>query len=676
MLLAAAKKEVDKIVLESVRIVSGLESAVPIFVEEPRRADLAKASGHSGSMPLLNHLINSEFQGRAAKEMSTILLKNLENESCPESPTGISPEDVDEQSNTEVESPTDLGHLRDFYPSNPRSESVAENLVGEAFDFMTESISAQDIYSAAFSVVGHVIEEVKGAVESALAIGAVSLNRVYAASERLFSVTKSTMVKLSPKSISSGSKKNATMADAGNLIGQVIVSMQHELPDLKNAGDLEQGLLVHRILGALLKAVQMAKGPQSPRLPTSHSSRSGDSQRDGDNNRPCGASVRPEVTAEGIPRPLTCPSGCLPPVSAKETITRVVDTIFEWEKCVPTTRRHEQVIPDTKIEQCSHGIACEIQKILKSHPGLQTAHVPVRKSLSDSVLLGFQPRVGKKNELPSGLVYSYIEEAVKRLVLSSLFPSASNQQSAQGQLETSKALSEELTGTIDEFTKVITEEVMMTLSTQLEENMASHDNVEDIKELVRENQKLSDEQGQAGSFSSPLRLLESKNDYASLVCMLVIQLLKKINSIHQNIDQGGLPDNVLDMSKDLTERILHELKTSFQIASEEHYPEDLKCHLIFQGVYKGLIQHFGSENALSFALESETPTFTSSLADKLTKEIVKTCNLTSKSASTVQPPVESQGNKDKTRKKMFFFRLKMPTFNWKVKYHAYHHLAL
>lgn len=49
------------------------------------------------------------------------------------------------------------------------------------------------------------------------------------------------------------------MADARNLIGQVIVSMQNELPDPKNTEDLEQGLLVHRILGALLKEVQMAK---------------------------------------------------------------------------------------------------------------------------------------------------------------------------------------------------------------------------------------------------------------------------------------------------------------------------------------------------------------------------------------------------------------------------------
>lgn len=100
-------------------------------------------------------------------------------------------------------------------------------------------------------------------------------------------------------------------------------------------------------------------------------------------------------------------------MSANETISRVVDTILEWEKCVPTARRHEQVIPDTKIEQCSHDIACEIQKILKSHPGLQTVYMPVGKSLSDSVLLRLRPRAGEKNKLPSGLVYDYIEEAVK-----------------------------------------------------------------------------------------------------------------------------------------------------------------------------------------------------------------------------------------------------------------------
>lgn len=65
MLLAAAKKEVDKIVLESVRIVSGLESDVPIFVEKPRL---------SGAIPLPNHLTNSELQQRAAKQVNEILL--------------------------------------------------------------------------------------------------------------------------------------------------------------------------------------------------------------------------------------------------------------------------------------------------------------------------------------------------------------------------------------------------------------------------------------------------------------------------------------------------------------------------------------------------------------------------------------------------------------------------
>ena len=128
------------------------------------------------------------------------------------------------------------------------------------------------------------------------------------------------------------------------------------------------------------------------------------------------------------------------------------------------------------------------------------------------------------------------------------------------------------------FTRVMTKEVMMTLSTELEGKAVS-DTVDDLKELVMEDllQKLFDKQvldtktrpstansndllpcvsdayKEGVTFSS-----SNKNDYASLVSMLVIRLLKKVDSLRQDIGthQEGLPDYMLDMSKELIQKIL------------------------------------------------------------------------------------------------------------------------
>ncbi|XP_062393445.1 uncharacterized protein LOC134080849 [Sardina pilchardus] len=235
---------------------------------------------------------------------------------------------------------------------------------------------------------------------------------------------------------------------------------------------------------------------------------------------------------------------------------------------------------------------------------------------------------------------------------------------------------------------------METLSTQSQDNIASSRNsTDDIKELVKDDQKLSDKQaqdtktpsftsssdnvlphifdehGERGTSLSHLSLLES-NNYASLVSMLVIQLLKKINSLHQNIDQNTLPDDVLDMSNDLIVEVLNQLNITFGIRSDGHHPQEVNIHQIFRVVYKELTQDFGSENILCSALKSQNPSLTSSLVEKLTKAIVKTCSPPSTPASACLPPSQTaigpqKKREEKTRNNMFPFRLKMPTFNWK-----------
>ena len=366
------------------------------------------------------------------------------------------------------------------------------------------------------------------------------------------------------------------------------------------------------------------------------------------------------------------------------------------------------MITVTQIGQYSFDIADRVHTTLKGYHGLQTISVPVGKSLSDSVLCKLTSRAEGKNNIPSGFVYSYVEEAVKRLLLSCLFPSASseNQELLQNTLETSKSSPDVFGSTMNVFTQVMTNEVMVALSTELKEKDAS-----DLKELVKEDQKLVDKQledtnnrssttesnnllpctfdehkdlmqnsqCEGVTISCHLRLIESnKNDYTSLVSMLVIRLLKKVNSLHQDIGthQDGLPDNVLDMSRDLIRKILSELDTAFGITGDKSYPQDVNFHQIYRNVYKELSREFGSEDVLRSALESHNLSFESSLVETLTKEITKTLSQTSIPASThlppIQAPVGQDQGKEKTKNKMFPVWLKMPTIKLKVEYHAYH----
>ena len=741
MLLAAAKKEVDEIFRESVRIVSGLDPVVPALPEgyssiseknvdltasctikdfdsgpttAPMMAEDAKASGLSQSIPLLNQFTDTEFQQRASKQVSEVLLKTLENES----PIEEFAED-DEESNAKAESQTDLCRVHAIFPSGPRSESLAVDLVGDIIESMKDKVSGQEVHSTSYDVVGCVIEGMKDLLEKTRALGTVvPMKRIYrTTSQRMFNAIQNMVGKLFCKSFHSDSKKKMTVASAINVTSQVIVSMQSELPDLKTAGNLEQVELIDKILSAMLNEVQVidieteTDRSQSPGLPLSHSSVSFHSEIDDQTKLP-GTSVLPEVFIERISPLLThtfvdMDAASLSPGCANETISSVLDTILEWEKRVPITGRLEKLITETQIGQYSCDIADRVHKTLKGYHGLQTISVPVGKSLSDSILCKLTSRAEGKNEIPSGFVYSYVEEAVKRLLLSCLFPSASseNQELLQNNLETSKSSPEVFGSTMNVFTQVMTNEVMVALSTELKENVSS-----DLKELVKEDQKLLDKQAQdtktrssttnsnnlpprtfdehtdlmqnsqceGVTSSCHLRLLESnKKDYASLVSMLVIRLLKKVNSLHQDIGthQDGLPDNVLDMSRDLIRKILSELDTAFGMTGDETYPKDVNFHQIYRNVYKELTRQFGSEDVLRFALESQDQSFESSLVETLTKEITKTCSQTSIPASThlppIQPTVGQDQGKEKTRNKMFPVWLKMPTIKSKVEYHAY-----
>ncbi|XP_062383076.1 uncharacterized protein LOC134070678 [Sardina pilchardus] len=172
-------------------------------------------------------------------------------------------------------------------------------------------------------------------------------------------------------------------------------------------------------------------------------------------------------------------------------------------------------------------------------------------------------------------------------------------------------------------------------------------------------------EGSAASANSD----DFKNDYASLVSMLVIRLLRKVSLRTSTTHQDGVPDKVLDISRQLIQKILCELDTRFGITGDESHPQQVNFHLMYRNVYKDLTREFGSEDVLCSALESQDPSFESSLVEKLTGEIVKTCSQTNLAASEPRiPPIKAvtglQQN-NKTKKKITPSWLKMPKFNWK-----------
>ncbi|XP_062381697.1 uncharacterized protein LOC134069684 [Sardina pilchardus] len=325
----------------------------------------------------------------------------------------------------------------------------------------------------------------------------------------------------------------------------------------------------------------------------------------------------------------------LSPPSACEAISKVVDTVLNGERLVPIPNQPEKLISESKMRVFSHDIADQVQKILKSSHGLQTISVPVGKSLSDSILCKLPARAERQNDAPPAFIYSYVEQAVKQLVSSWLFPSESSEDRERSQQNPETSTS---SCVLNMITEVMVKEVMVTLPTEFEGNVASA-NSDDFK-----------------------------NDYASLVSMLVIRLLKKVDSLRPSIGtrQDGVPDKVLDISRELIQKILCELHTRFGITSDESHPQQVNFHLMYRNVYKELTREFGSEDVLCSALESQDPSFESSLVEKLTGEIGRTCSQTHLAVSAALPPVQAvNGLQEKTKKKMTPSWLKMPTFNWK-----------
>ncbi|KAL2076495.1 hypothetical protein ACEWY4_027910 [Coilia grayii] len=435
---------------------------------DPIMAEEAEASAPSHAVSLLIELTGADFQKKATKQVSEILLKTLEIDSCPESPAS----DNDDKGNLRAEYQGDL-----FQPSsNSLSQSVTDNLVADVLESMEENVSGQEVHSTAHDVVWFVIKGIRDLLKTtrALGTGYVSMKRIYTASQNMFGAIHRQIEELFSTSVYLDCERTLAMASAINAIRQVIISMRNELPHPKSAERAKVVSLINVILNAMLNEVhkieseiERDKSP-SPRLHRSFSSESCGSERD----------VEHSFTR------------------SHETISDILDTVLEWQKHVPVNRRQEKLISDSKVTEYSVDIAAEVLNILRSYDTLKATAVPHVKSLLDSILCKLAPSAQRQTEIPSGLIYCYVEEAVKRLVLHCLFPSVSSENCGhlQHNVEASKSSSEEFKSTVNEFTKVMTNEVMVKL-TLLEESPAFY-NIDNNKEFIGEDQALFNKEQQ------------------------------------------------------------------------------------------------------------------------------------------------------------------------------------
>ncbi|KAL2087804.1 hypothetical protein ACEWY4_016632 [Coilia grayii] len=499
MLWTAAKKEVDEVLQNSLRIVQLDPTIIPFLnghsprhspiskqdlqskdigtikdsrsgsTTDPMMAEEAEASAPSHAVSLLTELTGADFQSKATKQVSEILLKTLEIDSCPESPAS----DNDDEGNPRAEYQGDLFQLS----SNSLSQSVTDNLVGEVLQSMEENVSGQEVNSTADDVVWLVIKGMRDLLKTTRALRTgyvVSMKRIYTASQNMFGAIHRQIEELFSTSVYLDCERTLAMASAMNAIRQVITSMRNELPHPKSAERAKVVSLIDVTLNAMLNEVhkieseiEREKSP-SPRLHRSFSSES------------CGSERHEEHSFTGT----------------RETISDLLDTVLEWQKHVPVNRRQENLISDSKRMEYSVDIAADVLNILRSYDALKATAVPHVKSLLDSILCKLAPSAQRKTEIPSGLIYCYVEEAVKRLVLHCLFPSVSSENCGhlQHNVEASKSSSEEFKSTVNEFTRVMTNEVMVKL-TQLKENPASY-NIDNSKEFLREDQALLNKEQQ------------------------------------------------------------------------------------------------------------------------------------------------------------------------------------
>ncbi|KAL2103051.1 hypothetical protein ACEWY4_002219 [Coilia grayii] len=395
------------------------------------------------SVSFVEKLSDPEFLAKASHEVSEALLKSIISQLQP----------VNSEVHGQATGDSDNSDVPTFFPSIIHSQSVAYDLVGEVIEDTVEHLVATGFFSLTESTASDIVGSVTKAMKDLLKVKLSSKNfeltdgdnakvsqatgaslivdRISLTAHKIFTNIKNKVTDCLHK-YQSFVHKGKREPSARKAISQILATIQNELPDTEGAENSEQIKLIDDLLSTMIDEIEDV-----------------DSQ--------------PDVSR--------------PPRMSTDT-----------GSLLSGRRRIRRFLSETSIKEYSSGLSHQICQILKNSYDPFVLFMPAGKSMSDTFLPVVPCKDEENYETPFDLVYSCVEESVRRLVLSCFFPftSSKNQeiilqhafesvsmdsapnspvlQLAPFNVKTSKSSSKVFRSTITVLTQVLAKEVMERLS--------------------------------------------------------------------------------------------------------------------------------------------------------------------------------------------------------------------
>ncbi|XP_062400254.1 uncharacterized protein LOC134090653 [Sardina pilchardus] len=467
---------------------------------------------------------------------------------------------------------------------------------------------------------------------------------------------------------------------AKQAISNVLVCIQEEAP---NSGmwehDSEYLQLFHNTINTMLQSL----GDVDVQRPTSASSFVSKGKLS-----PLPQESLPWVVLTSSEMPSECPfpnididDECLAGVT-RDTMVDVVKVILEKvddgetslsyaQGLTSVARSLERSLSSGSVNSSSRDLIDQIYGLF-----MRSNSSTPRQCLSDSALLKQGQEKTSGMPTASEILQLYIEESVRHLFLpcfklpspwggvkggsqqqtqtsiscpSSLTDVASD---AQGKMAARKSPSQILSDTVGLVVDMMMKEVMSGLTRAL----SPYSDLEAVEETLCPSNvaptksfssKLAESQMSAEANDGvqitpwPKAFPLATDDYTGLVTLLVIQLLTKIN-------YGWFAFDMVNKAGELIDKVVAAFNASSGISATEPYPEDIREHRIYRAVYSDLLTEFGSETDLLKAMESNRPSFQTSIVTSLTKELLQICDTQLEVGSTdlsVQQPKKGKGDR-------------------------------
>lgn len=542
---------------------------------------------------IIQKLSNEDIQAKSIKQVSQVLLKSAKS-----------------------------GGTLSSLPA----ESTASELVGT----VVEGIQTL-LQSTSYDAMDKTISDIKGDCEEGSAVLLAESKaqiddfkvKVWSATREIFGNLQSKVKEFFTKSQLHGSKVEEKLC-AKEAISNVLICIQEEVP---NSGlwehDSEYLHMFHDTVNSMLQSL----GAIDVQRPTSAST-----------------SERSKTPLTNISLDDTSEDECLAGIT-RNTMADVVKTILEnvdpgdaslshAQGLTSVARRLERSLSRSSVSSSSHDLIDQIY-------GLFMRSTTPRQCVSDTMLMNHQQRVESGMPTASEILQLYIEESVKHLFLpcfklpspwsvakggvqqqtltSISCPSSLTDVAVQGKMAAAKSPSQILSNTVTLVIDMMVKEVMLSLTRSL----SPSDNLETIGETSHAFSEGPNENQMNAETTADFKIIQwpeafplATDDYSGLVTLLVIQLMAKINN-------QSFSDNMASKARELINKVVAALCASSGISVTESYPKHTKVHRIYRSVFTDLLNQFGSKMVLLEAMESNHPSFETSMVTSLTKEILQ-----------------------------------------------------